>query len=664
MRKKGLILLGVALLIMSRNTYAEEDQYGGVKDIELGPITVTASRIERRLSEVPSSISIISKKDIQSSNAKSIPDLLKGVEGIDMYDSSGVGTSGRINMRGFWGGMSTHQLLLIDGIPQNRAEDKLEDWNTIPLNNVERIEVLRGPASALYGDNAMSGVINIITKKPSATSSTSVAASYGSYNTQNYGFSASSTFKKIGYYLGVSRKWTDGFRRHCDYEDIHVNGKLDFSVFEKDRIILSLGHHENEIGAYPWALTEAQIAQDRRQARPGSENDKSKAQKNDVAVTYNKDVGGISNFDGTLYYRYEDGESFYTGRITPTREQLENEDTYGLLLRYNINPRILGLEQSLTIGADLERNNFDYNEYNAPFQVRGSLRSDYFVQRDKVGPYLQEELNLCDPLKFIAGLRYDSVKFDFDDRKTAANSKKSKMSKFTPKYALVYTYKGDSSIYTNYSKAFRTPTIGQMFTYSTANPDLNPEETVNYEMGIRHRFDEYARAHVSLYWIELDNEIWYDNASEKHLNYGKTSHKGVESSFDFKINEGLIGYVHYTYTRAKNENGAYAGEYLANIPIHKWGLGLQAQTKSGLKANLNINKIGSMYIDSENNNKLSGYTTIDTKVSYEYKGWSTFLGVDNLFNETYNSYGYTSGGTRYFNPAPGRTFTIGAEVNF
>ncbi|MBU0880297.1 50S ribosomal protein L33, partial [Patescibacteria group bacterium] len=96
----------------------------------------------------------------------------------------------------------------------------------------------------------------------------------------------------------------------------------------------------------------------------------------------------------------------------------------------------------------------------------------------------------------------------------------------------------DSNLYANYAQAFRTPAIGQMFTYaSSANPDLKPEEATSYEVGLRHRFDECFKANMSLYWMELDDEIWYDFATRKYQNYGKTSHKGIETGLDFKINK-------------------------------------------------------------------------------------------------------------------------------
>ncbi|MDP2928127.1 MAG: TonB-dependent receptor, partial [Candidatus Omnitrophota bacterium] len=264
----------------------------------------------------------------------------------------------------------------------------------------------------------------------------------------------------------------------------------------------------------------------------------------------------------------------------------------------------------------------------------------------------------------------DWVDFDFDDRNTVNNSKTEKMSKITPRCSLVYMYQRDSSFYANYAQAFRTPTIGQMFTYgASANTSLVPEEAVNYEMGLHHFFNEFLKANISLYWMELDNEIWlerYEDGTSKYQNYGKTSHKGIETGLDFKINKSWSIFANYTYSRAKNENGSNAGKYLTNIPIHKASSGLHFTTEFGLSWDLIVAYIGSSYIDSTNDNKLSSYVTADTKISYQYKMMKIFLAVDNLLDKEYNLYGSVSGTpkTKYFNPAPGRTFTLGAEAKF
>jgi len=237
------------------------------------------------------------------------------------------------------------------------------------------------------------------------------------------------------------------------------------------------------------------------------------------------------------------------------------------------------------------------------------------------------------------------------------------MSKITPKFGIVYNYQKNSNLYANYAQAFRTPTLAQMFTYggSSSNPDLNPEEAENYEIGAHHQFNDNLKANVSLYWMELDNEIRYNYDDGQYENYGETSHKGIETGLDFTIIEGLTSFANYTYTRAKNESGTYKGEYLTNIPIHKGSFGLRLETDFGFNINLIATRVGTSYIDNTNSSKLSCYTTVDTKIRYEHKWGTLFLGIDNLLDKEYNSYGLSS---KKFNPAPGRTFTFGMEVKF
>jgi len=667
MRRIFWVFIGLLILIQPKGIYAEEARHGIV--FELEEIVITASRIERDLSEVSSYVHIISEKEIRESTAKNCTDLLKNLEGVYMYDSSGVGTTGRVNMRGFWGDMSTHQLVLIDGVPQNKGKDKLLDWDFIPLDHIERIEIVKGPNSALYGDNAMSGVIHIITKAPGADGGIKVMGSYGSFNTQNYTVSASSGLSdRHGYSFSASRKSTDGFRRYCDYENMQINGKLDLWFGDTQYLRLSSGYHERLRGALPWAIEEALIEEDRRQARPGTEDDKEDAHKADASATYHKDFDESSEMEVTSYYRYEDSEAFYTSGSTAgtTKEQLQEEDTHGLILRLTIDPRHFGIGQSITAGIDLERNGFDYKEYAAPQQIRGAIRSDYGITRDKMGPYIQDEVSLLDPLKLILGLRYDWIKFDFTNHIDPNVSKKKEMSRLTPKCGIVYTYKEYSNLYANYSQAFRSPTIGQMFAYGAySNPDLNPEEAAHYEIGMRHLFNDYFKMNLSFYWMELDNEIWYDPDAKHYKNYGKTSHKGVEAGWEFRFTEALSGFLNYSYTMAKNERGEYKGRYLSHIPLHKGSLGMRLDTGYGLKANLNLTSVCSSYLDSANTDKLPEYTTLDINLRYEYKRLSAYVSIDNLFDERYNSYGYKkSTGVKYFCPAPGRTFALGVGMEF
>lgn len=668
MKKKYIFVL-LFLLAIAGMALAE-DKPSTSNAINLERIVVTPFRIEKGLSDVAASVSIITEEDIKNSDAKTVPDALKNLEGIYAYDATGVGGGGTINMRGFYGGMSSEHLVLIDGVPQNKGKDKLVNWDMIPINNVERIEVMRGPVSSLYGDNAMSGVINIITKKPSGIPHAGASLSYGTYATQNYASYLSGTFNRLGYYLGVSSRLTNGFREHGDYENIQAYGKADYSINDEHNLKFNFDYTAKTQGAFPWSLSAAQIAQNRRIARPGTENDSTGADKFSMDLTHHWKLGASSDLETVFYYRFEGMESFYTSGASQntTREQIEAENTFGLPVRLKTTLEILGMNHSFVVGIDLERNDFDYEENSAPFQNRlaAAPLASYDVARNRLGPYLQDEINILEILKVICGVRYDWVKFNFDDRRVGSNSKDKLMSKVTPSCGAVLTYQKDSELYGSFGQAFRTPTIGQMFTYgSSANTNLLPEEATNYEIGVRHRFNERLKTSVSVYWMKINNEIWYDNASRQYQNYGRTFHDGVELRSDFKVTDALTAFGNYTYSRAIDDSDdPFKNKFLTNVPINKGTVGINIYTDFGLKAYVASTWVGKAYIDSANADVLGHCNTLDAKISYKYKWLEAFFAIYNMLDKEYNSSGYKSGKTNYFTPEPGRTFEAGLKADF
>jgi iron complex outermembrane receptor protein len=655
------------LLVPTRIAIAEEKEARS-KAVSLERIVVTPSRVEKGLADIAASVSVVTEEDIKNSDAKTVPDALKNLEGIYAYDASGVGAGGTINMRGFYGGMSSHQLILIDGVPQNRGKDKLVNWDTIPIDNVERIEVMRGPASSIYGDNAMSGVINIITKRPSDEPHAGASYSYGNYVTQNYAAYLSDTIDRFGYYLGLSSRSSEGFRENSPYKNIQVYGKSSYSIADTQDLKFSFDYSVKTQGAFPWSLSAAQISQNRRRSRPGTENDSTDADKFALDLAHHWELGASSNLQTVFYYRFEGMDSFYTSgpRQNTTREQKEAENTFGLPIRLKTVSRIFGLDNSFVVGIDMERDDFNYSENSAPYQQkREPPTARYGVTRGMAGPYLQDEIDILEFLKVICGVRYDWVKFDFDNKREPPDSSNKTMSKATPSCGFVLTYRKDCEIYGNFGQAFRTPTIGQMFTYgSSANINLLPEEATNYEMGVRHRFNDRLGVNASVYWMRIDNEIWYDNATRKYQNYGKTAHDGVETAVDFKLFDWATAFGNYTYVRAVNENGDFAGEFLTNVPINKGSAGINIYTDFGLKAYLVSTWVGRTYIDSGNDDTLGFYNTLDGRISYKYRWCEIFVAAHNLLDREYNSSGYKSLRVNYFTPEPARTFEFGISGNF
>lgn len=666
--KNGYIFVLLILLATAGMAFAE-DKPSASNAIKLEPIVVTSARIEKGLSDVASNVSVVTEEEINKGDAKTVPDALKDLQGIYAYDATGVGAGGTINMRGFYGGMSSYQLVLVDGIPQNKGKDKLVSWDLIPIGNVERIEVMRGPASSLYGDNAMSGVINIITKKPSGAPHAGASFTYGTYATQNYTAYLSGEFNRVGYYLGVSSRLSNGFREHGDYENIQVYGKFDYSINDDHNLKLNFDYSASTQGTFPWSLSAAQIVQNRRQSRPGTENDSTGADKFSMDLTHSWDIGASSNLQSVFYYRFDGMESFYTSGLTQntTREQIEAGNTFGLPVRLTTTSEILGMNHSIVTGIDLERNDFDYEENMAPFQNRlGAPTANYDVARNMLGPYIQDEIRILDALKVICGLRYDWIKFNFDDRMAPSNSKDKPMSKVTPSCGVIWAYQKDSELYGNFGQAFRTPTIGQMFTYASfANINLSPEEATNYEIGVRHHFNERLKTNLSIYWMKINNEIWYDNASRQYQNYGRTFHDGVELSTDFKVADALTVFGNYTYTRAVDDSdGSFKNKFLVNVPINKGTIGMSIYTNFGLKVYVASTWVGKTYIDSANVDVLGHYNTLDVKISYKYKWIETFIAAYNLLDKEYNSSGYKRARINYFTPEPGRTFEVGIKGDF
>jgi iron complex outermembrane recepter protein len=662
----GIIVLFI--LILTAEAARAEDKEAQAPNTALGRIVVTPSRTEKGLSDVAASMSVVTESDIKNSDAKIVPDAIKNLAGIYAYDATGVGAGGTVNLRGFYGGMSSYQLVLIDGVPQNKAKDKLVNWDLMPIDNIDRIEIMRGPASSLYGDNAMSGVINIITKKPSGKPHAGASFSYSTFTTQNYGAYLSDTLNSFGYYLGLNSLLTNGFREHGDYENIQVYGRSNYSINDTQNMRFNFNFSAKTQGAFPWSLSQAQIAQNRRQARPGTENDSVSENTFSLDLAHHWGFGRASDLETIFYYRFDGMGSFYTSGLlqNTTRQQLERENVYGLPVRLKTAFDIFGVNNSVVTGIDLEWDNFNYEEFSAPFQTRrGTPTASYYVTRNKVGPYLQDEIKIVEILKAVLGVRWDWVGFDFDDRKTPSNSQRKVMSKTTPSFGLVLSYQEGSELYGSFGQAFRTPTIGQMFTYgASANTNLLPEEAANYEVGVRHHFNERLNASVSVYWMKINNEIWYDNASRKYQNYGRTFHDGVELGADYKVAKPLKLFGNYTYSRAVNDTDELKNKFLVNAPINKGTVGMEVDTGFGLKACASSTWIGTAYIDSANLDTLGHYNTVDVKISYKYRWFEAYFSIKNMFNKKYNSSGYKSANINYFTPEPGRTLEFGVSGDF
>ncbi|MDD5707982.1 MAG: TonB-dependent receptor [Kiritimatiellae bacterium] len=632
----------------------------------MGAIVVTARRASLPVSDAFAGVNVITAGEIARSNARNVPDVLSKCEGLQVEDASGVGASSKVSLRGFVTDMSSLYLVLVDGVPQNSVNDKLVDWNLIPLSNVEQVEVVRGPLSTLYGENAMSGVINIVTRGRTAQPETSLQAAYGSFDTLTWDARRGGAAGQVDYLFSLGQMSSDGFREHCDMDHRHVTGNLGLALDDVSRIAPWAQYSTVERGALPWALSEAQLAEDRNQARPGTENDSGESRKRGTGLTYERELLEALDLKTSGYYRREDGESFYTSGETSasTAEVLQDESLLGANLACTFTPELWKMPHTFVAGMDLDRATFDYDKFAAARQVRSSRLSAYDATRDGIGLYLEDEAALSERLGFLLGGRHSRLDYNFDDRLASTRDHDRDLTEDSFRTGARYDYRQGGEVYANVSQAFRAPTLGQMFTYESANPDLRAETALNYELGMRDRLGENLRWRINAFWMEVSDEIAYDYAAQRYANYGETSHKGLELGLETRSVAGFKGFANYTLVVARNEAGADEGRVLPHVPRHTGNIGLEYEQSAAWGASLTLHAMGASFTDEDNAATLPSYGTLDLRGWYALGPCRLFAEARNVLDADYYTYGYRRAGANHYSPPPGTTFNAGVSATF
>lgn len=238
--KRLLITFLIALLLLlpgfsPGQTTAEDKEEVPV----LQEVVVTATRQEEEIRKIPANVTVITEENIRNSNAKTVLDLLRSEEGIVVRDLLGNGKSAQVDLRGFGETGPFNTLVMVDGRRVNEIDLSGVDWTQIPLDQIQRIEIVRGAGSVLYGDNAVGGVINIITKPPSEKLTAAVGSRAGSYEHFKGKASVSGGHENIAGSLSVSYESTDGYRRNAQFRTRDLGGKIVFDPTEYLSLSLS-----------------------------------------------------------------------------------------------------------------------------------------------------------------------------------------------------------------------------------------------------------------------------------------------------------------------------------------------------------------------------------------------------------------------------------------
>lgn len=661
--------------------------------VDLDKIVVTPYRYEETLGNTASSVTVITPGDITSSNAHNVVGMLESIPGVTVGDTLGNGAQAVIDIAGFGEQAPLNVLVLVDGRRANNVDLSGVDWSQIPLYEVERIEVVRGGSAAvLYGDNASSGVINIITKKGTGKPKIDIETEYGSYDMNKEKLSLGGKVNdKLSYWFSLGRDSTNGYRNNNFDKNSNFASKINYDFGDILSAHFDSGFHASTYGM-PGALFQSDIDQhSRTYARFGNDHANGK----DYYFVFGPKLQfqGLGNLDLDFNYRQNDVDSYY---LTSNHDTYRNSiETFGVTPKYTLGNSIFNHDNKFIAGLDFYRSLYSSKTYL--ISDDNALNQYTDIHKNSLGSYLQDEFLIFKQLLLVGGYRHEFADYTFayhdnDLHHYGQNPDQDNKVKFNIdsfNSGLTYTYKDDSNLFLNVSRSFRFPEVDE-FTYMDAttwqtllNTALKPQSSIDYQVGLRHKFSDRLHGSLSLFRMNVKNEL-YLNAMDtwdgyewnsKNENYHRTVHEGIESSLDAKFNDRITLFVNYTFSNAYFDGGQYSGNEIPLVPKHKGGVGLKFALPMNMTFNIIGTYVGSRYYMNDQANaysRLNSYIDTDTNLSWHYKDLMVTFCINNFFNKQYSEYagvlqGFSPGhavGDEFYYPNPRRNFSLKAKYTF
>ncbi|MEJ8757229.1 TonB-dependent receptor [Pontibacter sp. H259] len=665
---------------------------------QLNQVIVSASRDAAIRTETPVAISAISKEVLLETKAVSLEQVLNKVSGVYMVNLGNEQHTMAIRQPI---GYKSLFLYLEDGIPIRATGDfnhnALIEINMGALRN---IEVIRGPASSLYGSEAIGGAINFITQAPAQLFTAKVQAEASDKGYRRTDFSASNTIGKLGVHVaGYYAAQRNGIIEHSDFNKLALTLRGDYTFNASTKLISSaslVDYQTDQTGGldstrfYSKEYSSLQTFTYRKvnafRARTTLEH------------TWNSQ----HHTQATAFYRNNaiSQNPFYAIKNTkdnPAKAKGElNEDafqSFGLITQHRTTFPFLNAQLITGLSADYspatyqaELIDIDRNETGkyVNYTPTGTMLTNYTVNLLNTAAYTQFEINPLQKLHAVAALRYDRLDFTFDNQLlpgafSGAPDEKNGFRSLTPKLGLTYDFGKSIGAYSNYSVGFTPPQITELYR-GVQVPTLKPANYKNYELGGWVSFAQTkGYLDVSVYQLDGKNEIVsvkLQDGSYENQNAGRTRHRGIEYTLKYapveSINLRFSGTnAQHDYIEFTEKGVEFSGREMATAPrfISNTEVCFKPATIKGLRLGLEWQHMGKYYMDAANTEKYKGYDLLNARIGYTISGLELWTNILNLTNELYattvdkNAWGksYRQGAPRTIHAGIGYTFGAKAK---
>ena len=682
MKKQGTCLAALlgALCLFPQGALAEETVSATMK-----PVVVTATKTEHSLGETTADVSVVTREQIEKMPANNVLDVMRTMPGVTVDSARsfyGTSTQNKVIIRGMGGDdVNGRVLVLMDGLPVMTAGNNIFNWDTISLDTVERIEVVRGPASALYGSSAMGGVINIITRKPTEEGfKTTVGTKFGRYNTWQNKLYYTGAIDKFSYAISGSMLKSHGFNVLPEHSPKTSSNRNEFNSarekMENYNGALALNYRfdetadlsiHGEMSSFEntgrWHIEEFNLYSNKHQG---------------IGARLHKDFGVV---DSSFSVRGDFTKSDYDN-ASKTVKTSEAPSRMRTVSWDQSNTFALGDMHLFTVGVAGSWGKFD-SESNYFTSTRYTQKGGKELN---LSGYLQDEISIWDgKLTVVPGVRYDywRSKGYLQDTNDRVNPDKQDFAstsnvRFSPKLGVRVDPWDNLVVFrSNYGEAFRAPTLNDLFGGSIigssrykSNPDLKPELSKTWDVGVDVNPTDRLTLNVTGYktWAEdyianipKGKEDGYNIKIKENID--KVTITGIEANIHYQYNEYLKLFAEGTALRPEIRSGANQGNHLHNVPTRKASLGFTFSHPDWFTLQASATWLGRIWQDQTDNGDIAegnfwlGEFKLSKRFDYERYWLEPFIEMQGI--TTKDEIRYTNGSR-----VPINMFFVGLEAGF
>ncbi len=632
-RYAGIFLvIGLIATASPTDVFAQEIPLHQV-DYELQPIVVTATRTPQPLWESAANVSVLTGEAIRQSSALHLGDALGSIPGISIGEYGGLGQNVALSLRGSTAGQV---LVLVDGVPVNDLQLGGYDLNLLCLENIDRVEVIRGAASALYGADAMGGVINVITlQAPSSEVTSTVSYRQGDHGLEKLtGRLARPLGNRLLVHVIGAKTDYDGFRENSDYSGQHLDARLNYLVGSGGQLSYTTRYYDAQLGV------------------PGMETlptplSRQKDESWHHILSLQASPWPDHSLRSMIYRQY-------------SRQEYDNPDwlieadhkrwIHGAELQHTFSPL---RAHAVTWGGEVQHRRLDSSQNGRQDLARGAL-------------FAQDEISIGGSLRARLAARYDYHQ-GFEDQ-------------INPGLTITWLIRQSAALFASLKRAYRAPTFNDLYWPQTrydydfdgqfdygesGNPKIRPERAVSAQVGLRGRIGP-LRGDLCLFHRRVEDLIQWDNVDNGFtygywmpVNTDRARIQGLEIQLEGTLISRLEGSLAYTYLDARDRE---TDDQLPYQPHHQFAAGLQSgltviPRQLELSVKMELEAIGQRYADSIEEDRLAAESRLNGRIGARFLDHLTvFLIGRNLLDRRF--------ALRSGYPLPGRTFGGGLSWSF